>query len=265
MTKPGTTNFFGIEVTDQTNEVFTERLLAMNTDKKPVSIMGLSLYALGRFDDEMYKHAKEFDFVIPDGKGLVMFSKFLKSHLHHHFPVCNLSQVIMEKFNNKTGKKVFLLGGKHEISDRAVKKVSETYPNIEVRGHHGYFDIANDENVYKEITDFEPDLILVGMSTPLKERVIEKLTPISPSIKIACGGYLDILGGKVKRAPVFIQKIGMEWFYRFIQEPKRLLVPTFSGVGYYMFKLFPVMFYYKQILKKDIDILTIINKERGYV
>ncbi|MCS7184717.1 MAG: WecB/TagA/CpsF family glycosyltransferase [bacterium] len=120
--------------------------------------------------------------------------------------------------------KIYLLGAKEHILKKAVENIKKKYSKIQIVGwHHGYFDFKNDEKVVEDIIERKPDILFVGMSSPLKENfVMKNLHKMNVPVSIGVGGTIDILAEKTKLAPIWISKLGLEWLYRFIQEPKRL-------------------------------------------
>lgn len=125
---------------------------------------------------------------------------------------------------NKKGYKLYLLGATEEVVNKVVENLKKNYKDINIVGwHNGYFDFNNDEEIVQDIIKTKPDVLFVAMSSPLKENFITKnLYKMNVPVSIGVGGTFDIIAGKYRLAPQWISKIGMEWFYRFIQEPKRL-------------------------------------------
>lgn len=130
---------------------------------------------------------------------------------------------LMEKICKKSAKenlKIFLLGAKEGIAEKAKKKLSEKYPGLNIVGtYSGY----PKENNLKIIDEKEPDILFVAYGAPAQEFWIDRNLPKLKSVKLAMGigGAFDFIAGERKRAPKLIQNIGLEWLYRLIQEPKR--------------------------------------------
>jgi len=120
--------------------------------------------------------------------------------------------------------KLYFLGAEEEVLKKAISNINKKYPYINIVGcHNGYFDINNCEHIIKDINCKKPDILLIGISSPLKEKFVYLYkSNLNIPLSIGVGGTIDILGGVKKLAPVFISKLGLEWFYRFIQEPKRM-------------------------------------------
>lgn len=122
------------------------------------------------------------------------------------------------------GYRVYLLGARQKVLNKAVENLQKEYSNLNIVGwNHGYFDLENDRQIVTSIREADPDILFVGMTTPLKEKFISKnLEKLKVPVCIGVGGSLDIASGLHKRAPNWVSKLGLEWLYRLIQEPKRL-------------------------------------------
>jgi N-acetylglucosaminyldiphosphoundecaprenol N-acetyl-beta-D-mannosaminyltransferase len=118
---------------------------------------------------------------------------------------------------------VFFLGAKSEIVACAVDKARMFYPHLIIAGyHHGYF-WDNEEDVVRKIRESGARILFVAISSPKKEQVIARWQKqLGVGFAMGVGGTFDIMAGKVKRAPIWMQRVGLEWLYRVIQEPQRM-------------------------------------------
>lgn len=182
-------------------------------------------------DDDLKKILNSGDLVIPDGIGLVYASKIKKKALPERVAGFDLSMKILDIANEK-GCSLFLVGGKPGIADMAVENIKKQYPNINIVGsHHGYFKGTHighkgheeEIKVLNKIKESKPDIIFVGFGAPKSEKWIhENKDKLNCKVIIGNGGTIDILAGTVKRAPEIYQKLGLEWLYRLIKDPKRI-------------------------------------------
>jgi N-acetylglucosaminyldiphosphoundecaprenol N-acetyl-beta-D-mannosaminyltransferase len=114
-----------------------------------------------------------------------------------------------------------------------VANLKSEYPELIISGyHHGYLDRENQQQVIEEINQKNIDLLLVGMGVPLQEKFLDNnLKKLNVGAAITVGGSFDVLAGEVERAPLWMQKAALEWFYRLLQEPSRfgrmLALPKF--------------------------------------
>jgi N-acetylglucosaminyldiphosphoundecaprenol N-acetyl-beta-D-mannosaminyltransferase len=124
----------------------------------------------------------------------------------------------------REGYSVFLLGAKETTILSCRNRLLEIYPELTVAGfRNGYFQPSEEPGIVEYINASKPDILLIGMPSPQKEMFFSRYGHLlTPKYILGVGGYFDIMAGLVRRAPEWIQNVGMEWFYRFSQEPKRL-------------------------------------------
>lgn len=120
--------------------------------------------------------------------------------------------------------RVFLLGAQKKSLFLTIQNLRTTFHNLIIAGFRdGYYLEEEELSIVNLINDSKPDILFLGMPSPKKELFAEKYKNVlSVKYIFGIGGLFDILSGNKKRAPIWIQKIGMEWFYRFVQEPKRM-------------------------------------------
>lgn len=166
----------------------------------------------------------EGDLVIPDGIGVVLASKIHHLGLRERVPGIELMELMLE-YCNRAGKSIYLFGGKPNVAESAAKHICEKYPNLKVVGmQDGYYDKTKELKILDDINEKKPDILFVALGAPKQETWIhghKKL--INASVAMGVGGALDVWAGTVKRAPVFFQKTGLEWFYRVIKQPTRVM------------------------------------------
>lgn len=171
------------------------------------------------------------DIIIPDGIGLIYGSRIKKKPLKERVTGFDTSMKLLE-IANRNSYSIYLLGGKEGIAKGAGERINKDYPNIKVAGfHHGYFKgshlglkgQAEEERIIEEINKANPDIIFVGFGFPKQELWIDSNKDrIKARLIIGNGGVMDILAGNAKRAPEIFIKLGLEWFYRLMQNPSRI-------------------------------------------
>ncbi len=172
--------------------------------------------------------------VVPDGIGVVIASKMLKGPtLKERVPGYDLVQNTMSEAV-QNGYKYYFLGGKPGVAELAAEKMKVKYPGIQIVGtHHGYFKKEDEKDIIQKINGSGANILLVALGAPKQELWIEEYRQDLQNIRVAIGvgGSFDGMAELVKRAPVFFQKCGLEWFYRLIKQPSRakrmLLIPKF--------------------------------------
>lgn len=125
---------------------------------------------------------------------------------------------------HKKGYRIYILGAEKDVLLKAVENLKKQYPGINIVGfHHGYFDFNNDSEVVESVKESKPDILFVAMSSPLKETFVAKnIEKMGVPVSIGVGGSVNVIAGKCKMAPLRVSKLGLEWFYRLIQEPGRM-------------------------------------------
>ncbi len=126
----------------------------------------------------------------------------------------------------ETGATFYFFGGNEDVSRRATARAQELYPDLQIIGRSsGYFDPEEEYDVVERINDAAPDVLWVGLGVPYQQQFIRrnlrKLTGVG--VAKSCGGLFDFLAGKNRRAPEWMQKVGLEWAFRVMEEPGRLV------------------------------------------
>lgn len=163
--------------------------------------------------------------IIPDGAGVVLASKILKTPLKEKVAGSDLSFILMEKLNQMGGR-LFLLGSKQEIVENAAANLTEKYKNLIICGYNnGFFDVNGVESnvIIEKINASSPDALFVCFGAPKTEKWIHKNKDrLNAKLIIGLGGMIDNYAGAVKRAPRIMIKMNLEWLYRLIKQPWRL-------------------------------------------
>jgi len=177
-----------------------------------------------RRDPQLARIIRNAHFVGADGVPIVWASRILRQPLPGRINGTDLMDRLI-KLAAEKGHRVYFLGARKEVIAKAVEMLTRTHPGLKVAGfRHGYFrSVAEEKAVVADISASDTDILLVGMGTPMKEEwVRQNFKDLDVSVIHGVGGSFDILGGLTKRAPVWMQKTGLEWFYRLLQEPKRM-------------------------------------------
>ena len=226
-------NIFGIKVDNITLEEASEIVenYLVEDGLKTISTPNTEIVMIAKEDEYLQEIINSSDLVIPDGIGLIYGSRIRKRPLKERVTGFDLSIKLLEIANRK-GYSLFLLGGKEGVAKRASENIKNKYPNIKLAGyHHGFFkgshigykDHEEELNIIDMINESKPDIIFVGLGFPRQEIWIwENKNRIHGKVIIGNGGTMDILAGDLKRAPEIFQRLGLEWFYRLIKEPKRI-------------------------------------------
>jgi len=164
------------------------------------------------------------DIINADGQSIVWASKLLGKPLPERVAGIDLMQQLI-KLAYKNKYKIYFLGAKDSILKKVVYKYAGIYSEDIIAGYrNGYFEEYESEEIARKISANKPDILFVAISTPKKEIFLHKHKALLSEVPfiMGVGGSFDVIAGKVKRAPVWMQKIGLEWFFRLIQEPGRM-------------------------------------------
>ena len=176
-----------------------------------------------RSDETLRSDVLSCDLILADGIPVVWASRLLGRPLPERLAGIDLMLAMLHR-GNKHGYRVYCLGASEDVLVRAVNRIIADHPHVEVVGrHHGYFSLEDEPGIVAAIIEAQPDILLVAMSSPKKERFLARWSDqIAVPICHGVGGSFDVLAGKVRRAPPSLQRLGCEWLYRVYQEPRRL-------------------------------------------
>lgn len=229
-------NILGVNIDEVTMNDAHNRVIEFLNNEEKASIVftpnsEMIMYAYKQ--QEFANILNAADLSVPDGIGVVYASRILRKPLNERVAGFDLSKTILKELP-KTGHSVFLFGGLPGIAEQAKQKLESEYPGIKIAGtQHGYFDISEEEEIIRRINASQADILFVCLGFPKQERwIYENKDKLKVKVCMGIGGSLDVFAGKVKRAPYFYRKLGIEWLYRLIREPRRykrmLALPKFG-------------------------------------
>lgn len=174
-------------------------------------------------DEELKNAVNSADLRFPDGIGVVLASKIIGKPLCGRTAGYDLMERILDMASRRN-LSVFLLGGKPKVADEASANIKVRFLGIKIAGtHHGYFNDSEEKVIVDMINKSNADILLVAMGAPRQEFFMSKnRLGLRCSIAMGVGGSLDVLAGRVRRAPVIMQKAGLEWLYRLLTQPSRI-------------------------------------------
>ena len=171
-------------------------------------------------DEKLRALINDADLVLPDGAGVVLASRLLKTPLKQKVAGVDFADRLLSILES-TGGGLYLLGSKPGIAELAAQKMCEKHPKLHICGMaDGYF--KDEAAVIEKINAAKPDVLFVCLGAPKQEIFMKKhLDELSVRLMIGLGGTLDSFAGTVKRAPKWMIRCNLEWLYRLIKEPKR--------------------------------------------
>lgn len=182
-------------------------------------------------DPELLPLFNRSGMITPDGMSIVWI---LKLRGYSNVGQVSGTDLLQElaSYSLKNGWRHFFYGGRSGVPELLARRLEERYPELRIAGYYSPpfrpLTHEEDDKIIKMINEAQPDIVWVGLSTPIQERWMDAhLDKLTASVLIGVGAAFDFLAGTKKRAPRWVQHIGMEWLYRFASEPKRLF-PRYS-------------------------------------
>jgi N-acetylglucosaminyldiphosphoundecaprenol N-acetyl-beta-D-mannosaminyltransferase len=184
-------------------------------------------------DPELLAALLESDFLIPDGIGTIIGVRLLYGNRISRTTGIALLEKLLEMAARR-GDKVFLFGARPEVNLEATRKILERFPSLNLVGaQHGYLPEQESASLVQKVNSSGADILIVGLGSPKQEKWLHRYRrSLAVKICLGVGGSLDVIAGKIPRAPAMIQRLGLEWFYRLIKEPSRfkrqMVLPRFA-------------------------------------
>lgn len=163
------------------------------------------------------------DLVLADGQSIVWASWLLGRPLPERIAGIDVFERLLALAHTEN-RSVYLLGAREEVLRRLEQRLRDRFPGLRIAGsHHGYFDNSESARIASQIRDSGADMLFLGMVTPKKEIFLGAFGPtLNVPVQHGVGGSFDVMAGVTRRAPPAWQRLGMEWAYRLLQEPRRL-------------------------------------------
>ena len=197
--------------------------------KKKSYTVALNVDVVMKIEEDRYLNeiTNNADIVFVDGKPLIWISKWHKRPVKAKISGSDLVPILCEVAAKK-GYTIYIIGGKDGIAEKAKKNLERDLPGIKIVGTYAPpFRFEKDENELNKInlmiSDAHPDILIVCFGCPKQEKwIYENHKKYDATVSVCAGATVDFLAGNVNRAPRWMSDYGFEWFYRFIQEPKRM-------------------------------------------
>ncbi len=218
-------NLFDIGIDNFTMEETLEKIEEFINSGKPHQhiVVNVNKVIKANKDKELRKIINNCDIVNVDGLLLVWASKLLRKPLKERVAGIDLFMELIKVSVRKEWKPYFL-GAKVETLKKAIDVLIGRYPLLKLAGYRdGYWQKDEEKRVVEDIRISRPDILFIGISSPKKEYCLSRyLKDMQVPFAMGVGGSFDVFAGDTKRAPLWMQNCGLEWLFRFFQEPKRL-------------------------------------------
>ena len=208
---------------DEAGEITKQLVENSNKSCKVIVAPNTEFIMMAQKDEEFYNILRGADLATPDSVGVMIGGKLQKKPLKQRIPGQMYFRKVLE-VGEKEGWTFYLLGGKDDVPALATENLKKIYPNIKIVGYHeGFFEKDSEEDVIAEINKLKPNVLFVAMGAPIQEKWIEKHKhELNVDVAAGQGGTFDYEAGKIKRAPIIFQKLGIEWFWRLMLQPARI-------------------------------------------
>lgn len=213
--------------------------------EKGVSVQHVVINALKvnlmEADPHLRRIVNQSPLINADGASILWAAKLFHIPLMERVTGIDLFINLLRRAEEK-GYKIYLFGAKEDVVKKVYTVLRKQYPKLKIVGYrNGYFSEAEEKQIVEEIADSGADMLFVAFSSPKKEYWINKyLERLHVPFVMGVGGSFDVLGGVTKRAPLWMQRCGLEWFYRLIQEPRRMWKRYVIGNAKFIYLTFKI-------------------------
>ena len=220
----------------------------MIASEKKSYIVAINVDVVMKIENDSYlkEITDKADMVLVDGKPLEWIAKWHKRPLKAKISGSDLVPILCKRAAEK-GYSIYIIGGKEGIAEKAKQNLERDLPEIRIVGTYAPpFGFEKDEKelnrINEMISDAHPDILIACFGCPKQEKwIYENYQKYDAKVSVCAGATVDFLAGNVRRAPRWMSDHGLEWFYRFLQEPKRM---------------------FKRYFIDDVKILKLIRKYR---
>lgn len=207
---------------DETVDYVKQVIARRNPPVQHVVINALKVNLMEK-DPELREIVNSCPLINADGASIIWAAKKLHVPVTTRVTGIDLFLRLVEEAA-KNGYKIYLFGAKQEVVEKVQSIFTKQYPALQIAGvRNGYFKPEDEEQIVANMAASGADMMFVAFSSPKKEYWVHKyLDQLNIPFVMGVGGSFDVVAGVTRRAPKVWQNLGLEWFYRFIQEPKRL-------------------------------------------
>jgi N-acetylglucosaminyldiphosphoundecaprenol N-acetyl-beta-D-mannosaminyltransferase len=198
--------------------------IALRAPAYVVTLNGALLVQAAR-DPDLRALVNGAGLVTADGVGVILAARILGVHLPERVAGIELMMGVLASAA-RAGDSVYLLGGAPGVAQAAAETVRRRHPTLRIVGaEHGFFSPAEEGATVERIRSARPDVLLVALGAPRQEQWMRRWSAaLEIPVSIGVGGSLDVIAGRVPRAPGWMQRAGLEWLYRALHEPRRWAV-----------------------------------------
>ncbi|MBR4173562.1 MAG: WecB/TagA/CpsF family glycosyltransferase [Clostridia bacterium] len=228
-------NVLGVQIDSVTIESATDRICEMlkGREKNAVFTPNSEIIYMAYKDTDFCDMLNSAQMLTADGIGVVYASKILGCPVPERAGGYDIACRVIERIS-ESGERLYLFGGRKGIAETAAENLTKKYPFLNIVGtRDGYFSPEENDAIVADINNSGADLLFVCLGAPTQEKwIYNNREKLNCKVMMGIGGSLDVFAGAAERAPEKWQKLGLEWLYRLIKEPKRfwrmLALPKFA-------------------------------------
>jgi N-acetylglucosaminyldiphosphoundecaprenol N-acetyl-beta-D-mannosaminyltransferase len=218
--------FLGCPVDCLTSDTLLAELTESIRGRQPAKVIqfvNANKVAMVRSEPSMGEMLERADYVLADGQPMLPLAAMLGITIPERIDGIGLMHKLLE-LAGREGFSVYLLGARQQIVEECVRRIGLDFPGVRIAGYrNGYFKEPEIPAIAKAVCETAPDFLFLGIGSPMKERLADEWKEqLGARVIQGVGGSFDVMAGMVKRAPRWMQRCGIEWLYRVIQEPRRM-------------------------------------------
>jgi len=229
---PPQINFLGVRIDNFTMAEASARIVALarSGEASQVCFVNADCFNIAYSDEDYRATLTRAKLVLADGIGVRLAGAILDQNVRENVNGTDMLPYLCSAIEG-AGMGIYLLGGKPGVAEDAGRWITEHYPNLILSGtRDGYFTEEEEPGVLEELAASKAGVVLVALGSPRQDKwIAAHRLQVGPQVLIGVGGLLDFYSGRIPRAPVWMRELGMEWFYRFWQEPGRMWRRYFVG------------------------------------
>lgn len=219
-------DFLGIPVDSLTMQETVNRIDEAIQSNEQINHVVINAYKVVSMlkDKELFNSVVSCDIINADGQGIVWAIRFLGKKIPGRVAGVDLMEELV-RLAYKRKYKCYFFGANEDVVKKVVETYTRRYDSEIIAGYrNGYFTEAEEPEIARQIAESGARLLFVAITSPKKENFLYKYKNILHGINftMGVGGTFDVIAGVTRRAPKWVQRIGLEWFFRFVQEPRRL-------------------------------------------
>jgi N-acetylglucosaminyldiphosphoundecaprenol N-acetyl-beta-D-mannosaminyltransferase len=218
-------NVLGCPITRLDLSGFVARIEEFIASRRPhyVAVVNAAKLVKMRSDKELEQSLLAADLIGADGVPVVWASKLFGTPLPGRVNGTDLMYELLKKADEKRYR-IFFFGATEKVLQKVLEVVGRNYAGVQIAGsHHGYFAPLEEPDIVNEIRQSRADILFIAFGTPKKELWVKRyVSAMGVPVIHGVGGSFDVLAGVIPRAPLWMQKSGLEWFFRLLQEPGRM-------------------------------------------